>query len=152
MKFNSTITEDTLTPYLKGIKTRLYASKREIIYEIGEHFAMEGQSRAPEWHGNIIDSVGDPDLWQFFDEGESMRLDIVFTGLANDVQQWWTEFENPHFPKGGRDYALYQETGKDWYASPKNAKHKWFVKKSTIPTYNFAKKYLEEEIQRIMKL
>ena len=150
MKFKTIIEEDSVTPYLDDINTRLHASKREIIYEIGKVFEETASANAPEWHGNLSQSAEDPDLWHFFDDGEFVRLDIIFTGLADDVDQWWWEFANPNLPEGGRDYALFQETGVDWYADSKYARNKGYVRKSAKPTQQFAENYLQKEIRRII--
>ena len=150
MKFNVIVEEDSITPYLDNINTRLHASRKEIAYEIGRFFEETASANAPEWHGNLSQSADNPDAWQYIDEGEFVRLDIVFTGLADDVDEWWWEFENPWLPKGGRDYAYFQETGGDRTASSKYARSKWYVRKSAEPTMDFGYNYLKKEIKRIM--
>lgn len=152
MKFNVQVTEDSITPYLNDIENRLHASEEEIIFKIGTKFAEEATARAPFWKGNIYDSVRNQSQWQIAREGDFITLDIVFSGVAEEVDEWWSEFEDEGLPAGGRDYAYYQETGIDQYASPEGAKSKGYVARSVKPTQKFANEYLQVEIKRIMGL
>ena len=152
MKFRSTIEYDSITPYLDAIDTRLHASRKEIIYEIGKYFAIQGQERMSRWHDTLYKSVDDPNLWTLYSEEDFMTLDIVFTGLDGDVEQWWWEFEDENSLDGGRDYAFFQETGEDKTAESDKARNKWYVHKSEKPTQKFADEYLEKEIKRIMRV
>ena len=151
MKFNVIVEEDSVTPYLNDIENRLNASREEIIREIGEKFAEEGASRAPVWAGNLSQSVLSESQWHLFASDEFFKLDIVFSGVVDDVDQWWWEFEDPSLPEGGRDYAYFQETGIDKKAVPEKARDQGYVRRSTKPTQKFADEYLVKEIKRVMK-
>ena len=144
------IQEDSITPYLNDIENRLHASSEEIIYKIGKRFREEAQSRVNYWWGNLFESVDKPSQWQIERDPNFIKLDIVFSGITEEVEEWWGEFEDPSLPMGGRDYAYYQETGEDPIADPSHARSKWYVKRSVKPTQKFADEYLEGEIRRIM--
>ena len=152
MKFKTIIEEDSVTPYLDDINTRLHASKQEIIYEIGRTFADEGASRIEDWQGNLAASVDNPDNWHLFNEEDIMKLDIVFSGTIQEDsgERYWYEFADPNSSTGGRNYAYYQETGIDPIASFKDARNRGYVRKSTEPTQRFAENYLQKEIRRII--
>ena len=146
------IQEDSVTPYLNDIENRLNASREEIIRTIGEKFATNAAADVAVWTGNLSQSIDDPDNWHLTDDMEFMQLDIVFTGLADDFDDWWDEFRDESSPYGGRDYAYYQETGEDEKALPKDARQKWYVRKNVEPSQRFANDLLEKEIRRIMRL
>ena len=147
------IQEDSVTPYLEDIENRLHASREEIIRTIGEKFATNAAADiAPNWTGNLSQSIDDPDNWHLIDDMEFMQLDIVFTGLSEGFNEWWGEFRDESSPYGGRDYAYFQETGEDIKASPEDARQKWYVRKNVEPSQRFANDLLEKEIRRIMRL
>ena len=152
MKFNVIVEEDSITPYLDNINTRLHASRKEIAYKIGRKFAEEGQSRIVDWQGNLSESVSDPESWQLFTEEDFIKLDIVFSGTIDEGvgDRWWWEFEDPNSPEGGRNYAYYQETGIDPIASFTDARNRGYVRKSVAPTQEFAENYLQREIRKII--
>ena len=151
MTFKTTIVNDSITPYLNDIENRLNASKEEITYKIGKRFRTEAQSRVATWWENLYESVDKSSQWQIERERDFIKLDIVFSGIVDDVEEWWGEFEDESLPAGGRDYAYYQETGDDPIAHPANARRKWYVRNSVKPTQKFADTYLQNEIKRIMK-
>lgn len=150
MRITATVQEDSITPYLEDFENRLYASREEIIRTIGKRFAEKAAADVAVWTGNLSQSIDDLNNWHLFDEGEFLQLDIVFTGLTEDFDDWWDEFRSASSPYGGRDYAYYQETGQDKVASPEDARQRWYVRENVEPSQRFANEYLQREIKRIM--
>lgn len=142
MKDNAkiTIVEDTVTEYLQRLAT-LSADEtntknflRDASSEL--HFRYIAP-RMPKWNPNLIHSPIEPEHQLFEGAVEKSVIELLYTGFTEDANDnllpkgVWSEFGDKSQGILERDYAYFQETGKDPIADADDAKHKFFVKTGT---------------------
>lgn len=149
------VTQETISEYFKQVGVNLHENAPEVMEEMGDILVTEIMTFAPDWTSNLYLSGFEKDWWIIEPTETGTILDIIYTGMlyedtVGEDMKGWFEFGGSSYPPTppARDYAYYQETGKDARASPSGARHKWFVargaKKSQKPIVNKAQVYLDD--------
>lgn len=130
MKSRFTV-EETVTKYLHDLKNHFQSKEDDMLREMGEVLSEHIVELAPNDTGTLAESGLEEDDWVIQPTLIGNELDIIYSGLGN-AQSWW-EFSKDYLTNHppDRDYAYFQETGKDKTANPKYAKHKYFILMST---------------------
>lgn len=130
MKAKITV-EDSLTEYLEYLNEAINDTGRtkHFLELWAEDFADIVDETIPKWNPNLMYSGLNPAFWEVKHTDGSSSITILYTGFTgegggepDDIEVWW-EFGKYH--KGGyndilgRDYAYYQEYGKDKFAPSK---------------------------------
>lgn len=122
--------------------------KGDVTSPIPRRLMLEGTSGQSKYSYNpyLFESGQDKSWWTFKLDGTISSVEANYSGMRGyETKQdfmVWAEFseeweEDPYYAQKtdpydrhlDRDYAFYQETGADKYASPKDARHKGFVNK-----------------------
>ena len=122
------IKEDTFTEYLDNLEkeARNPNRKEKYLRLMAAEFVDIVNETVPKWNPNLMYSGLEENFWRIKNKDYRSSLTVLYTGFTgeaigepDDIQIWW-EFGKYH--KGGygdilgRDYAYYQEYGKDKYA------------------------------------
>lgn len=136
------IVEDTFSSYLNKLIELVCDenNSRNFIKDAGAemHFRYI-EPEMPKWNPNLMYSPLESRYQKTKISDESIMLDLIYTGFTETAEMGalpegvWSEFGDKNTGTLERDYALYQETGKDEIA-PDFAGHH-FVQKGTY-TYS----------------
>lgn len=132
---------------------------------IARKLMKEGSSGAKDYQYNpwLFKSGQDKNYWSYESDGDVFTILANYSGMrgyeSNEDFKVWAEFSeeweedepyvamnmDPYERTLARDYAFYQETGADKYASPKDARHIGFVNRGMGDA---AKKQIPETLAR----
>ena len=121
MKTRITIIEDTFTDYLTKLQSVYEQSQSGILDNLSEDLSHNYiEKYVPKWNPNLFESGENPQNWFKNINMEMSRVEILYTGFTEQA-----EYMDVFYEMGGfstlrktsleRDYALYQEIGKDIY-------------------------------------
>lgn len=171
MKIKAIVTEDTITEYLTNLQSDYEKQEHTILEKmarelVGEYDDKTGGYIAPlmstKFNPNLFLSGQDEDYWKIEQGDERSTLEIIYTGMRlhddfNHPMVWWefatedTVSEAPRYRQLGRDYAYFQETGRDPVAKSFKAKHKYAVKMGVLAGSNAVREVAGDYLMQLMK-
>ena len=170
MKAHFDIVDETFTGYLEelqnGLPDEMEYILREASYEATGHEGEEDGTiphyMSTTFNPNLFLS-GQEETNHIYDITErKSTIEMIYTGmeldlnLGDDARRWW-EFSENFDPTLAleRDYAYYQETGRDPVAKPNDARHKyaieWGMRDAARPILNTVGRQLELVFERLSK-
>lgn len=170
MKIKAIVTEDTITEYLDNLQSNYEKQEHTLLEKmatklVGEYDDETDGFIAPlmstEFNPNLFLSGQDDAYWDIERGDELSSLEITYTGMrlhSNYTHPlvWW-EFatkasagEAPRYRELDRDYAYFQETGKDPVAKSFKAKHKHAIKMGVYAGSWAVREVAAEYLNRLM--
>jgi hypothetical protein len=151
-----TIIEDTVTEYLHKLDNHFHKSQPRLLKKLAEGLTHEYITPlVPTWNPNLYLSGLDESKWIIKTASEIIGIEVIYTGFtkfSEHMYVWWEfgGFSDMRYTDLQRDYAYYQETGKDEKAKPFEGHH--YVKQGTKafekPMQNITAQYMD----KIMRL
>lgn len=171
MKIKAIVTEDTITEYLTNLQSDYEKQEHTILEKmatrlVGEYGDETDGFIAPlmshEFNPNLFMSGQDEDYWKIEQGDERSTLEIIYTGkrLHDNYSHplvWWefatedTADDAPRYRQLGRDYAYFQETGRDPVAESSKAKHKYAVKTGLLTGASAVREVAGDYLMQLMK-
>jgi len=165
MKTNAKITikEDTISEYFDYIYNTLHQTTEKEIKKMarlmvgheGEEDGYIAPRMSTEFNPNLYISGQEEEYWQILSNGEITTLEAIYTGMRlphSPDSKVWFEFGDKEMGIIERDYAFYQETGVDKWATPSGARHKYAIERGVYMSgrelLDHSTKYLESIIKR----
>ena len=153
---NLMITEDTVTEYLTKLDKHFKESQPKMLKKLARELSQEYITPlVPTWNPNLYLSGLDESKWIVKTSTELIGIDVIYTGFtefSQDMYVWW-EFGGYSTLKTTsleRDYAYYQETGKDPKATPFEGHH--YVEKGTAAFGKSMQNITAQYMYKIMRL
>jgi len=166
--------EENITGYLDELQSNFSREKKFILNEMGYVVTgYENDETAPI--PSLMSTTFNPFLYLsgqmeenriFEDDPEEPSLEIIYSGMGLEEMfpdekptgVWWEFAEDPWNPPRfrhlERDYALYQETGRDTTAKYSDARHKYAIR-TGLTHYSSQRKIREEakrQFERILRI
>lgn len=171
MKLELIFEGDTILEYLDKLHQAVNDEQRreKVLHDSAEDVVELIDEVVPKWNPNLRYSGLNEDFWDYTHSKDNSDITILYTGFTgegrgepDDIAVWW-EFGKYH--KGGygdilgRDYAYYQEVGKDKFATGKEAKYKaadfeghHYVESGMLDSWDMIEWRVGEYLERIIHL
>lgn len=113
------ITEDTVSEYCEKLSKHFHKSQPTMLKNLARKLTSDFITPlVPTWNPNLYLSGLDESKWVIKTSAEIIGIDIIYTGFtkfSEHMNVWWEfgGFSTLYPTSLKRDYAYYQETGKD---------------------------------------
>ena len=160
------ITED-VSQGLDKLQQRVSGDMEHILRELSyEAVGRDGETSAPvprrmsTTFNPYMYTSGQEEENKFYEISENnSSVDILYSGmelddyLGDEARRWW-EFSENFDPTSSleRDYAYYQETGRDPIALPNDARHKFAIEWGMRDAARPILKRLDSQMKRILNM
>lgn len=119
MRSNIFVTSDTVTEYAEKLRNHFQKSQPQMLKGLARNLTGEYITPlVPQWNPNLYLSGLDESKWVMKTSAEIIGIQIKYTGFteySEHMYVWWEfgGFSTLRPTSLQRDYAEYQETGKD---------------------------------------
>ena len=127
MKAKIVVTEDTVSEYFKRVTESMKAEQNNMLYDMADILTEDISEVMPIEGGALMESGFDEKTWVITKTNHMNIISVLYSGEGSNYS--WREFredEDTTKPPE-RDYAFFQETGKDKTAKPEHARRKGFI-------------------------
>lgn len=156
MKSNISIVEDTVTEYLHKLDAHFNESQPKLLKNLARVLSQEYITPlVPTWNPNLYLSGLDESKWVIKTSKDVIGVDIIYTGFtkfSEHMDVWWEfgGYSTLRPTNLKRDYAYYQETGKDSVAEEFTGH--WYVKRGTQAFQKQINSTVDQYLYKIMRL